>query len=71
VRVSERGHTNLSAVRTQKHEFYIGYEDPDGTIHLVPAVLVPATLVKVPTAGRATLSRERGTPPGEDDEEKP
>ena len=48
VTVSPKGHCNLTGVRTQDHTFYLGREDPDGTIHLVPAALVPARLLQQP-----------------------
>ena len=46
VRVSKAGNANLNEVRTQDHEFYLGFEDADGTIHLVPAMLIPAALLQ-------------------------
>ena len=42
VRISPPGRADLSKIRKQDHEWYLGSEDPDGTIILVPAVLVPA-----------------------------
>lgn len=32
--------------RTRRHRKYLASEDADGTIHLVPAVLVPARLLE-------------------------
>jgi hypothetical protein len=43
VLVDSRGKVSLS-FRKHKHDRYLAEEDPDGTIHLVPAVLVPARL---------------------------
>ena len=55
VRVTGKGFVDLTGVRTQEHHWYLAEEDPDGTIHLVPAVLVPAKL-RDPLAGlRDTL----------------
>ena len=44
VKVDSRGHVSLTGVRTKDHVWYLAEEDPDGTIHLVPAMLVPAVL---------------------------
>ena len=42
ISVDARGNTSLAGVRTQPHRYYLGTEEADGTIILVPAVLVPA-----------------------------
>jgi hypothetical protein len=42
VRADGRGRVSLDGVRKQRHEWYLATEEADGTIILVPAVLVPA-----------------------------
>jgi hypothetical protein len=54
--VDLRGRVNLNQVRTQKHLRYLATEDPDGAIHLVPAVLVPARIC--PPENNPALDRE-------------
>ncbi len=44
VKVDSRGHVSLNGIRTKNHDRYLAEEDPDGTIHLMPMVLVPAIL---------------------------
>jgi len=45
--------------RKQNHTHYMGTEDPDGTIHLVPAVLQGARLKKSPIEGGMEFKRTR------------
>jgi hypothetical protein len=48
--------------RRQDHTHYMGTEDPDGTIHLVPAVHQHAVLSEVPAAeGELDAQRTRDT----------
>lgn len=44
VKVDAKGHVSLVGVRTKGHDRYLAEEDPDGTIHLMPMMLVPAIL---------------------------
>ena len=45
IRVDARGHVSLLGIRQEGDSvWYFGHRDPDGTIHLVPALLVPAKL---------------------------
>lgn len=50
VKVGPRGEVNLSKVRTQEHRFYLAHEEADGTIILVPAMVVPARRLERPRA---------------------
>jgi hypothetical protein len=59
VSVSPKGHCNLSGIRTQDHTFYLGTEDADGTIHLIPAALVPARLLLPPERGHGVIETVR------------
>jgi hypothetical protein len=52
--VDSRGKVSL-AFRKHNHNRYLAMEDPDGTIHLVPAVLVPAKL-RIPIGDDDILS---------------
>lgn len=58
VKVDSRGYVNLN-FRTSRHDRYLADEDADGTIHLVPAVLVPARLKAPEEQPLASLERER------------
>lgn len=60
IRVSVKGHCNLSGVRTQGHSFYLGHEEPDGTIILVPALLVPAVLLPPPAGRELMMEKDNG-----------
>ena len=42
VRVDARGHISLGFRKHKEHRLYLVSEDPDGTIHLIPATVVPA-----------------------------
>lgn len=55
VRVSSKGHANLGDLA--EHEIYLGYRDPDGTIHLVPATAVPAKRVTSPWRGHGVIEK--------------
>jgi hypothetical protein len=44
VQIDSKGHVNLAEVRTKDYRWYLAEEDADGTIHLIPAILVPAVL---------------------------
>lgn len=59
IRVDARGHINIS-FRQHKNAWYFFGEDPDGTIHLTPAVLVPAGLAQ--PAGQGHLAGEKEDP---------
>lgn len=58
VRVDSRGHINVNFRKT-KCTRYLYEEDPDGTIHLYPAVLVPAKLLPAEGKGGDVMERER------------
>lgn len=61
ITVNSKGQCSLSGVRTQDHRFYLGEEDPDGTITLIPAALVPARLaVTLPGSVLAGKAEPRG-----------
>jgi hypothetical protein len=51
VKADGRGRVSLGGVRRQRHEWYLATEEADGTIILVPSVLVPAE--------KTATSRER------------
>lgn len=57
VKISPHGRADLSEVRTQKHQWYLATEETDGTIILVPALLVPARLAQVPREDEELISR--------------
>jgi hypothetical protein len=59
VKVDARGHVSLVGVRTKHHTRYLAEEDPDGTIHLMPAVLVPAILKEPSAEGGLEFKRTR------------
>ena len=49
MQVDSQGRVNLTGLRKQEDaSWYFGYRDPDGTIRLVPAVLVPARKLQLP-----------------------
>lgn len=61
IRVDARGHVNLAGLRKEEDaSWYFGHRDPDGTIHLVPAMLVPAKLEKAPEEGLDVLREKLG-----------
>lgn len=55
VRVSSKGHCNLGDLADR--DMYIGFRDPDGTIHLVPAVAVPAERIRNKLSGHGVVER--------------
>ena len=57
IRISPHGKADLSGVRKQQHEWYLAHEEPDGTIILTPALLVPAKLALSPEAGGELVTR--------------
>ena len=59
VKVDARGHISLNGVRTKGHDRYMAEEDPDGTIHLMPMVLVPAVLKSPSGPPRYIAEHER------------
>lgn len=61
VTVNSKGQCNLSGVRTQDHRFYLGEEDADGTITLIPASLVPARLA-ITLPGREVIEKAEPLP---------
>jgi hypothetical protein len=58
VRVDARERVSLT-FRTHKHDRYLYEEDPDGTIHLYPAVLVPARVKEPLREGHDVLAKGR------------
>lgn len=56
VLVDSRGKISLG-FRKHVHDRYLAEEDPDGTIHLVPAVLVPARL-RIPSSPLREMAQE-------------
>jgi hypothetical protein len=60
IRVDARGHVSLLGLRKEGDSaWYFGHRDPDGTIHLVPAMLVPAKLKAETLGGLDVLSASR------------
>ena len=57
IRISPHGKADLSAVRKQKHEWYLAHEEKDGTIILTPALLVPAKLALSPDADEELITK--------------
>jgi len=56
IRVDARGHVSLLGIREEGDAtWYSGHRDPDGTIHLVPALLVPARLKETAPPGEGHL----------------
>jgi hypothetical protein len=59
MQVDSQGRVNLTGLRKKEDaSWYFGYRDPDGTIRLVPAVLVPAKLKTAAEEGPDVLRAE-------------